>query len=170
MSSNSASSENINSEKPSSDEPKNNDAVPLAAQDEGVLEAYLDVLLKDDVTQPSLDVDALPQRASEGERPASSLVFSFSYGCSLTDPARGDDRRQTALDADRKMYDYKLTQGTDGMPTVYVGYIINRSAAEVTDLATGLGNFRGLMSALGETRTKGCSRNRMPARLQAQPA
>lgn len=24
--------------------------------------------------------------------PASSLVFSFSYGCSLTDPARGDDR------------------------------------------------------------------------------
>lgn len=71
MSSNSASSENINSEKPSSDEsdePKNNDEVPLAAQDEGVLEAYLDVLLKDDVTQPSLDVGALPQRASEGER------------------------------------------------------------------------------------------------------
>ena len=102
--------------------------------------------------------------------PASSLVFSFSYGCSLTDPARGDDRRQITLDADRKMYDYKLTQGTDGMPTVYVGYIINCSAAEVTDLATGLGNFRGLMSALGETRTKGCSRNRMPARLQAQPA
>lgn len=55
-------------------------------------------------------------------------------------------------------------------PTVYVGYIINRSAAEVTDLATGLGNFRGLMSALGETRMKGCSRNRMPACLQAQPA
>lgn len=223
--------------------------------------------------------------------PASSLVFSFSYGCSLIDPARGDDRRQTVLDADRKMYDYKLTrkkanaaatgrvasyalpeldnrvfealsmasegayplvcnvdtreshwspldvrdfglpcehvhdpipvwlelvhpddrehvrvgiermadgevhnhriqyrvkdvtgryvlcesrgyrlEGTDGMPTVYVGYIINRSAAEVTDLATGLGNFRGLMSALGETRTKSCSRNRMPARLQAQPA
>lgn len=102
--------------------------------------------------------------------PASSLVFSFSYGCSLTDPGRGDDRRQITLDADRKMYDYKLTQGTDGMPTVYVGYIINRSAAEVTDLATGMGNFRGLMSALGETLTKGCSRNRMPARLQAQPA
>lgn len=36
-------------------------------------------------------------------------------------------------------------EGTDGMPTVYVGYIINRSAAEVTDLATGLGNFRGLI-------------------------
>ena len=88
----------------------------------------------------------------------------------MTDSARGDDRRQTALDADRKMYDYKLTQGTDGMPTAYVGYIINRSAAEVTDLATGLENFRGLMSALGETRTKGCSRNRMPARLQAQSA
>lgn len=69
MSSNSASSENINSEKPSSDEPKNNDEVPVAAQGEGVLEAYLDVLLKDDVTQPSLDVGALPQRASEGERP-----------------------------------------------------------------------------------------------------
>ena len=61
-------------------------------------------------------------------------------------------------------------EGTDGMPTVYVGYIINRSAAEVTDLATGLGNFRGLRSALGETRPKGCSINRMPARLQAQPA
>ena len=81
MSSNSASSENINSEKSSSDEPKNNDEVPFAAQDEGVLEAYLDVLLKDDVTQPSLDVGA------END-PASSLVFSFSYGCSLTDPAR----------------------------------------------------------------------------------
>lgn len=482
MSSNSASSENINSEKPSSDELKRNDEVPLTAQDEGVLESYLDVLLTDDVTQPSLDVDALPpeqrplgerlvklgefirdgqklaydlaegkmealdsanfnaknplipslseikenlsqsltlasavtsdpdelnekelsgnyilqlnaavsdlleqkkalehrayvdaltglgNRAAfdralevywdrgkpfvcafvdidnlkscndrfghlEGNRyiktvcahlsecckqpeeifriggdefvvlsplateeemehrleacrtklleendPASSLVFSFSYGCSMTDPARGDDRRQTTLDADRKMYDYKLThkkanaaatgrvasyvlseldnrvfealsmasegayplvynvdtreshwsplavrdfglpcehvhdsipvwlelvhpddlehvrdglermasgevhnhriqyrvkdvtgryvlcesrgyrlEGTDGMPTIYVGYIINRSAAEVTDPATGLGNFRGLMSALGETRTKGCS-------------
>lgn len=69
MLSNSASSENVNSEKPSSDEPKNNDEVPLAAQGKGVLEAYLDVLLKDDVMQPFLDVDALPQRASEGERP-----------------------------------------------------------------------------------------------------
>ena len=27
----------------------------------------------------------------------------------MADPERGDDRRQTALDADRKMYDYKLT-------------------------------------------------------------
>lgn len=103
MSSNSASSENINSEKPSSDEPKNNDEVPLAAQGEGVLEAYLDVLLKDDVTQPSLDVDACRSELLKENDPASSLVFSFSYGCSLTDPARGDDRRQTALDADRKM-------------------------------------------------------------------
>lgn len=223
--------------------------------------------------------------------PASSLVFSFSYGCSLTEPARGDDRRQTTLDADRRMYDYKLTrkkanaaatgrvasyalpeldnrvfealsmasegayplvynvdtheshwlplavrdfglpcehvhdpipvwlelvhpddrehvrvgieahgrwrsaqpshsvprQGCDGpLRAVRIARVslgrhrwhahgirrlhLNRSAAEVTDLATGLGNFRGLMSALGETRTKGCSRNRMPARLQTQPA
>ena len=205
-------------------------------------------------------------------------TFSFSYGCSLTDPSRGDDRRQTTLDADRKMYDYKLThkharqvatdrpasyvlsdldnrvfealsmasegfyplvynvdtreshwsplavrdfglpcehihdpipvwlelvhpddrehvregleritnggthnhriqyrvkdatgkytlcesrgyrlEGSEGLPTMYVGYVINRSAAEVTDAATGLGNFRGLMAVLGETRTKGCS-------------
>lgn len=203
--------------------------------------------------------------------------FSFSYGCSMADPARGDDQRQTTLDADRKMYDYKLThkhaagapverkesyvladldnrvfealsmasegcyplvynidtqeshwsplavrdfglpcehvhdpipvwldiihpddrkhvqvgiermangqmhnhriqyrakdatghyvlcesrgyrlEGSDGMPTLYVGYVINRNAAEVTDPATGLGNYRGLMAALGETRTKGC--------------
>lgn len=126
--------------------------------------------------------------------PASSLVFSFSYGCSLTDPARSDDRRHVRVGiermADGEVHNHRIQyrvkdvtgryvlcesrgyrlEGTDGMPTVYVGYIINRSAAEVTDLATGLGNFRGLMSALGETRTKGCSRNRMPARLQAQPA
>lgn len=204
--------------------------------------------------------------------------FSFSYGCSMTDPARGDDRRQTTLDADRKMYDYKLThkhtvsqgagrrdsyvlddldnrvfealsmasegcyplvynidtleshwsplavrdfglpcehvhdpipvwlesihpddrehvragiermtsgemhshriqyrakdatgryvlcesrgfrlEGSNGMPTLYVGYVINRSAAEVTDPATGLGNYRGLVAALGESRMRGCS-------------
>ena len=204
--------------------------------------------------------------------------FSFSYGCSIADPARGDDRRQTTLDADRKMYDYKLThkhasaqntgrrasyvlddldnrvfealsmasegcyplvynvdtreshwsplavrdfglpcehvhdpipvwlevihpddrehvragiermtsgemhshriqyrakdisgkyvlcesrgfrlEGSDGMPTLYAGYIINRSAAEVTDPATGLGNYRGLVAALGESRMRGCA-------------
>ena len=120
-----------------SDEPKNNDEVPVAAQGEGVWKHC--VLLKDDVTQPSLDVGALPQRASEGERPCFFAGVLVQLRVSLTDPGRGDDRRQITLDADRKMYDYKLTQGTDGMPTVYVGYIINRSAAEVTDLATGMG-------------------------------
>lgn len=217
--------------------------------------------------------DALIEDSANEAGPA----FSFSYGCSMTDPQRGDDRRQTTLDADRKMYDYKLThkragssvagrvgsyvlseldnrifealsmasegcyplvynvdtreshwsplavrdfalpcehvhdpipvwlelvhpddrdhvrqgladmtdgrvhnhriqyrvkdavgkyvlcesrgyrlEGSDGLPTMYVGYLINRSTAEVTDSATGLGNFRGLVSALGETRTKGC--------------
>ena len=51
---------------------------------------------------------------------------------------------------------YRL-EGSEGMPTMYVGYIINRSAAEVTDPVTGLGNYRGLVAALGETRTRGCS-------------
>lgn len=51
---------------------------------------------------------------------------------------------------------YRL-EGSEGMPTMYVGYIINRSAAEVTDPATGPGNYRGLVAALGETRTRGCS-------------
>ena len=51
---------------------------------------------------------------------------------------------------------YRL-EGSEGMPTMYVGYIINRSAAEVTDPVTGLGNYRGLVAALGETCTRGCS-------------
>ena len=36
------------------------------------------------------------------------MVFSFSFGCSHADPAAGDTRRQMTLDADRKMYRYKL--------------------------------------------------------------
>lgn len=90
--------------------------------------------------------------------PASSLVFSFSYGCSLTDPARGDDRRQTALDADRKMYDYKLTHkkanaaATERVASYALPELDNRV-------------FEALSMA-----SEGCSRNRMPVRLQAQPA
>lgn len=36
------------------------------------------------------------------------MVYSFSYGCSRANPAAGDDRHQMVLDADRKMYLYKL--------------------------------------------------------------
>ena len=36
------------------------------------------------------------------------MVFSFSFGCSHADPAAGDTRREMTLDADRKMYRYKL--------------------------------------------------------------
>ena len=39
---------------------------------------------------------------------AAPMTFSFSYGCSRTDPGAGDDRRQMTLDADRKMYGFKL--------------------------------------------------------------
>ena len=36
------------------------------------------------------------------------MVRSFSFGCSRTDPSSGDSRRQMTVDADRKMYGYKL--------------------------------------------------------------
>ena len=41
-------------------------------------------------------------------RPGSAMVYSFSFGCSHANPAIGDSRRQMTLDADRKMYRYKL--------------------------------------------------------------
>ena len=41
-------------------------------------------------------------------RAGSAMVYSFSYGCSYADPGLGDSRRQMTLDADRKMYRYKL--------------------------------------------------------------
>ena len=90
--------------------------------------------------------------------PASSLVFSFSYGCSLIDPARGDDRRQTALDADRKMYDYKLTRKKANAAAT--GRVASYALPEPDNRV-----FEALSMA-----SEGCSRNRMPARLQAQPA
>ena len=37
-----------------------------------------------------------------------NMIRSFSYGCSHTDPASGDNKRQMTADADRKMYGYKL--------------------------------------------------------------
>ena len=46
---------------------------------------------------------------------SSPMVFSFSFGCSRTDPSAGDDRRQMTLDADRKMYGYKLAH-CDNIP------------------------------------------------------
>lgn len=49
--------------------------------------------------------DGLIAAADEENHP---MVFSFSFGCSHADPAAGDTRREMALDADRKMYRYKL--------------------------------------------------------------
>ena len=42
------------------------------------------------------------------QSPDGSLAFTFSYGCSVIDPVRGDKRRQLTLDLDRRMYVYKL--------------------------------------------------------------
>lgn len=36
------------------------------------------------------------------------MITSFSFGCSRVDPLAGDTRRQMTMDADRKMYRYKL--------------------------------------------------------------
>lgn len=36
------------------------------------------------------------------------MIASFSFGCSRVDPLAGDTRRQMTMDADRKMYRYKL--------------------------------------------------------------
>ncbi len=41
--------------------------------------------------------------------PGTQMIFSFSFGCSHAEPAAGDTRRQMTLDADRKMYRYKIT-------------------------------------------------------------
>lgn len=45
----------------------------------------------------------------DSSHPGSSMIFSFSFGCSHAEPAAGDTRRQMTLDADRKMYRYKIT-------------------------------------------------------------
>lgn len=42
---------------------------------------------------------------SDGKAP---MIASFSFGCSCVDPLAGDTRRQMTMDADRKMYRYKL--------------------------------------------------------------
>ena len=39
----------------------------------------------------------------------SGVPFSFSYGCAHANPDDGDDRQQLVSEADRRMYDYKLT-------------------------------------------------------------
>ena len=36
------------------------------------------------------------------------MIASFSFGCSRVDPLAGDTHRQMTMDADRKMYRYKL--------------------------------------------------------------
>lgn len=50
-------------------------------------------------------------------RSSGRMAFSFSYGCSHVDPAAGDSQHQMIIDADKKMYRYKLTrraaQGTE---------------------------------------------------------
>lgn len=47
----------------------------------------------------------LVEATSDGKAP---MIASFSFGCSSVDPLVGDTRRQMTMDADRKMYRYKL--------------------------------------------------------------
>lgn len=47
----------------------------------------------------------LIEASSGGKAP---MTASFSFGCSCVDPLAGDTRRQMTMDADRKMYRYKL--------------------------------------------------------------
>lgn len=47
----------------------------------------------------------LIEASSGGKAP---MITSFSFGCSRVDPLAGDTRRQMTMDADRKMYRYKL--------------------------------------------------------------
>lgn len=47
----------------------------------------------------------LVEATSGGKAP---MIASFSFGCSRVDPLAGDTRRQMTMDADRKMYRYKL--------------------------------------------------------------
>ena len=47
----------------------------------------------------------LVEATSDGKAP---MIASFSFGCSRVDPLAGDSRRQMTMDADRKMYRYKL--------------------------------------------------------------
>lgn len=47
----------------------------------------------------------LVETTSDGKAP---MIASFSFGCSHVDPLAGDTRRQMTMDADRKMYRYKL--------------------------------------------------------------
>ncbi len=48
---------------------------------------------------------SLIEATSDGKAP---MIASFSFGCSRVDPLAGDTRRQMTMDADRKMYRYKL--------------------------------------------------------------
>ena len=47
----------------------------------------------------------LIEATSDGKVP---MIASFSFGCSSVNPLAGDTRRQMTMDADRKMYRYKL--------------------------------------------------------------
>ena len=47
----------------------------------------------------------LIEATSDGKAP---MIASFGFGCSRVDPLAGDTRRQMTMDADRKMYRYKL--------------------------------------------------------------
>ena len=69
------------------------------------------VLIAPDSSEEMLEsrLEACRQALIAATSDASSpMTFSFSYGCSRTDPSAGDDRHQMTLDADRKMYGYKL--------------------------------------------------------------
>lgn len=48
---------------------------------------------------------SLIEATSDGKAP---MIASFSFGCSSVNPLAGDTRRQMTMDADRKMYRYKL--------------------------------------------------------------
>ena len=66
----------------------------------------------------------LIEATSDGKAP---MIASFSFGCSSVDPLAGDTRRQMTMDADRKMYRYKLMHriqqpGNTAAPSIATEY------------------------------------------------
>ena len=55
-------------------------------------------------------LEASRESLSQLHMDGSGIPFSFSYGCAHADPGNGDDRKQLVAEADRRMYDYKLTK------------------------------------------------------------
>ncbi len=52
--------------------------------------------------------DALGANRISGD----DFAYSFSFGCAHADPDAGDNRTQLMIDADKRMYDYKLLHGS----------------------------------------------------------